>query len=569
MKDFSVKLATPAAHPPTPLSSSTITAPGIRHRNFFPIWFLWFSVVPLEILQLARSRVVDPDIWFHLRNVQQLFTTHVFPHADSYSFTSAGAPLLNHEWLSEIPYYAIYHSFGLQGLLALTLILWSLIFAGVYQMALRRGANFGDAALVTIVGAALASYDFAPRMRNFGWLCMVVLLLVLERFQRTRRGKGLWVLPLLFALWINLHGSWVFGFIVFGIYLVSGLVDGDWHHVEAERWQSRELRNLLIAAGVSLVAVFLNPYGYKLVRYPFEFLFGLKTNLENSAEWGSVNFHTWSGKLAMLTILSLLAAAWFSRKPWQLQDVLLVAFALWMSLAHLRFLPFAAIILVPILAPRLELLTPYDPGKDKPWLNLVMTLLVFCVLLWSYPSAAQLRSEVDSEYPVAALRFMQQHAIKGRLFHDYTFGGYIEWNAPTLPVFADGRTDLFIYNGVIDDYLKIIRIEQPLELLDKYQIEYVLFPVDTPLSYVLDHSAAWRTIYADPEVRLYERAQGSDGPRQDSNGQARVPEGPSFQSLTSFIAASRSHLHSRNSTRKWMCHRWICTACIRALEGRS
>jgi hypothetical protein len=457
---------------------------------------------------------VDPDIWFHLRNAQQLLTSHAFLHADSYTFTSMGAPLLNHEWLSELPYYAAFQAFGLRGLLAVDLVIWWIIFGGVYYLALRRGANFGEAALVTMVGVALAAYDFAPRMRDFGWLCLTLLFMALERFRRT--GKGLWVLPPLFALWINLHGSWVFGFVVMGIYFASSLVEGQWANIVAERWSPAQLRKILLAVAASLLALFANPYGYKLVRYPFEFLFGLKTNLENSVEWGSVNFQTGYGKLAMAMILALLAAAWFSSKPWQLQDVLLVAFALWMSLNHLRFLPFAAILLVPILGSRLQLFTDYDPKKDKPWLNLAMTAVIVGVILWMYPSAAQLQNEIDTQYPRDALHFMQQEQITGRLFHDYLFGGYLEWNAPALKTFADGRTDIFIYNGVINDYLEIVRIERPFELLDKYEIGYVLFPVNTPLSYLLDHSPSWRTIYQDKEVKLYQRmpvtATSREGP---------------------------------------------------------
>ena len=109
---------------------------------------------------------------------------------------------------------------------------------------------------------------------------------------------------------------------------------------------------------------------------------------------------------------------------------------------------------------------------------------------------------------------MQQKQITGRLFHDYIFGGYIEWNAPALRTFADGRTDIFIYNGVLADYLKIIRIERPFELLDKYKIDYVLFPLNMPLTYVLDHSAAWRMIYEDHVVKLYQRVPVKATPRE-------------------------------------------------------
>jgi hypothetical protein len=480
-----------------------VRSQAVRPRNFFPIPILWFSIVALEISLLAGLRIAEQDIWFHLRNAQELLTRHSFLRADLYTFTTAGAPLVNYEWLSELPYYFAFQAWGLRGLLAVCLVLLWLIFAAVYYMALRRGANCGDAALVTMAGVALGCYSFGPRMLHFGWLCLIALLLVLERFRQT--GKGLWVLPPLFALWINLHGSWVFGFVVMGAYIVCGLVEGQWNNVVAERWTPAQLRKLLLISAASVVALLANPYGYKGVWYPFDLLFRQKVYLDNMGEWRSVDFHTGWGKLAMFMILALLWTAWFSRKPWTLRDVLLATFAVWASLNHLRFLLFAAIILVPILAPRLQFFAPYDAKKDKPWLNLAITAAITAIIVGSFPSAAQLQNNIDSQFPRDALHFMQQRQITGRLLNWYDFGGYIEFYAPAIKTFADGRTDIFVYNDVLNDFMKINAIERPFELLDKYKIDYVLFPVDTRLRYVLDHSAAWRTIYEDKVVKLYQR----------------------------------------------------------------
>ena len=487
-----------AVLPPPPGKSS-----NIRHGNFFPFPLLWFSIIALEISVFAKIRVSESDIWFHLRNAQELLKTHTFLRADLYTFTSAGSPLVNFEWLSELPYYLAFRSFGPSGLLAVYLVVLWLIFGDVFYLALRRGANYADAGLVTMAAVVLGSYSVGPRMLHFGWLCLTVLLIVLAQFQQT--GKGLWMLPPLFAIWINLHGSWVFGLVVLGIYIVSGLVQGRWSTVVAECWAPAQLRKLIVASVASVAALFVNPYGYKLVWYPFDLLSRQTAVRRDIIEWQSVDFHTLYGTLAMLMILSLLAAAWFSPEPWELRDVLLVVFALWTSLTHVRFLVFAAIVLVPILAPRLRLFSPYDPEKDKPWLNLALVTVVAGIIFWAYPNPSEIQSLIDADFPRDALYFMQQKHITGRLFNFYDFGGYIEWNAPTIKTFADGRADIFTYNGVLDDYLKINNIEQPFELLDRYKIDYVLFPVGKRLTYVLDHSSGWKAIYSDRVVRLYER----------------------------------------------------------------
>ena len=482
------------------------TAPTSVTRTFFPFSWVWFSVIALAISVPAYLRIADGDIWVHLRNAKELLARGAFLHADGYTFTSSGAPLINFEWLSELPYYLAFTMWDLRGLLAVYLVLLWLIFGGVYWLAMRRGADPADAALVTMGGAFIGAFSYGPRMFQFGWLCLVALLLVLDYFERTE--KGIWTLPLIFGLWINLHGSWVLGFVVLGIYIVCGLITTHSARVFADHWTPHQLRNLLVATAASIAALFVNPYGYKLVWYPFE-LFSRQTAVrEQLTEWQSVDFHTFWGKLGMFMILGLLAAAWFSPKPWPLRDIFLATLAVWSSLTHIRFLLFAGIILVPIIAPRLQLLAYETTPKQRPWLNLVATAIIVAIIAWSYPSEAQLQKIVDTQYPRDALRFIQQKQITGRLFHYYAYGGYIEWFAPNIKTFADPRTDIFVYNGVLDDYLKINGIDESLELLDKYKVDYVLFPVGKHLNYLLDHSSTWRTIYADNVVKLYERSPG-------------------------------------------------------------
>ena len=478
-------------------------APGKAGGSFDSLPVLWFSLIALEVSLLAGLRIAEADIWFHLRNAHELLTRHAFLHADLYTFTAAGAPLVNFEWLSELPYYFGFHFWDLRGLLFVYVLLLWLIFAAVYYLALRRGASSTDAALVTMVGVFAGSYSFGPRMLHFGWLCLVSELLVLERFQRT--GKGLWWLPPIFALWINLHGSWVFGFVVLGICILSGVVEGQWKNITAERWAPIQLRKLLFAVAVSLAALFVNPYGYRLVWYPFELLYRQQQVQQIAPEWQSVDFHTMWGKLAMLMIFALLAAAWFSPKPWRLSDILLASFALWAALSHLRFLLFAAIILIPILASRLELIPRPDHTRSRPWPNLIAAAIVVVIILWGFPSNAQLHKTIDTLFPRDALRFMQENHIEGRLFSAGPFSGYVEFYAPELKTFADGRLDIFVYNGVINDYFRINHVERPLELLDQYSVEYVLLQPDKPLNYVLDRSPHWRTLYQDQTAKLYQR----------------------------------------------------------------
>ena len=487
-------------------SSAPLARQAGTARHWFPLPALLFCFIALVIFVLTPMRIAESDIWFHLRNAQQLITNHSFLRADLYTFTTAGAPLLNHEWLAELPYYAGFKAFGLQGLLAVNAIVLCLIYGAMYYLACRRGADPGDAAIVTITAVILGLYSSGPRMHNFGYMCMALLLIILERFQQT--GKGLWLLPPLFAVWVNLHGSWLLGFVLMGIYLVSGLVKEDQGRVFAEPWDRAKSGKLLLATAASAVALLMNPYGYRLAWYPFDVMFRQTANVANVIEWQSVDFNTLWGKLALGMVFVLLAVA-VSNVRWPVRDFLMACFAIYVGLTHVRFLLLAGVVLIPIIAPKLEMCPPYDPRRDRSWRNALGAIAILALLLWSYPSAARLQARIDSVFPHDALRFMQQNNLNGKLFHPYDFGGYIEWYAPDIKTFADGRTDIFVYNGVFADYLKARGVEQPFEIFDKYGIEYVLMEPDKPLAYLLDHSSQWQLVYGDLVARLYRRLDGN------------------------------------------------------------
>jgi hypothetical protein len=455
------------------------------------------------IFGFCVKQIAEPDIWWHLRDAAYLLQQHTIPSVDTYSFTAAGSPRLDFEWLSEVPFFLGFKAMGLQGILSVYFAVLVLIYVGVYYRSCRAGADCKDATIATLLAIFLGVVSIGPRTLLFGWLCMVGLLLVLDRFQRT--GKGLWLLPPLFALWINLHGSWVFGVIVLTLTIASGLVEGEWGLVVARRLTPRELKKLLLVLATSLAVLFFNPFGYKLVLYPFDLLFRKPGAMQAVEEWRSVDFSTGNGKLALIMILALLAAALFSRRRWKLDEVLLTAFALWAALSHVRFLFFAGLILVPILAPRLKLFPPYQREIDKPWLNAAIMAAIVGSMIFFFPSAAQLQQKVDEEYPRAALDFMQRQHLNGKIFNHYVWGGYLEWNAPELKPFIDGRGDVFVHNGVFDDFVKATEIKESLDILNRYRIDYALLNPNQPLAYLLEHSPEWRPTYTDKVAVLFER----------------------------------------------------------------
>ena len=459
----------------------------------------WFLLIACVTTILSVIRIAESDIWYHLRNAREIVQQGTVPRFDIYTFTSAGSPLIDYEWLSELVYLFAFVRWGQHGLLAVYTILIIASYWLVYRLACVRGANPMATALIAAFGIVLGSFSFGPRMMHFGWMCLVLVMLVLDAAER--RPLVMWLLPPLFCLWINLHGSWPFGFVVVGATIVDGAVRWRSRRVAGGSWSHRRLAGAVGAAAASVAALFVNPYGFPLVLYPFDLRFRQEYAMSVVYEWAPVDFRTLFGRLALVMIAGLVLVAWRSRMAWRIRDVLLACFALWAALTYQRFLGFAALVLIPIVAPRVRGL----PNMRTPVLDALLSLSLAILLIRSVPSRATLDRHIDSQFPRHALAFMDREGINGRLFNLFDFGGYIEWHAPRLKTFADGRADIFTYNGVLRDYMDAIWAGRTFEVLDKYQIEYVLIPPTGVISTTLRQSAEWSILHADDVAVLFER----------------------------------------------------------------
>jgi hypothetical protein len=264
----------------------------------------------------------------------------------------------------------------------------------------------------------------------------------------------------------------------------------------------------LAAAGIaSVAALFVNPFGWRLVAYPFEFASKQKLNVAHIEEWVSVDFHDPFGTFVMILLAALLGAALLRERRWRLADLLLLFLALYSGMTYIRFLFFLAIIAAPILAKLLDFIPGYEPEIDKPFLNAILMAITaaFLISYFPPPAPAALETSLAERYPVEILPYLREHPPAGRLLNLHLWGGFLIWHERNLKIFVDSRVDIYEYAGVFSDYLDLIGIQKPQEILDKYKIRYVLFPNNDKLSYVLDHDSRWKTDYRDELSVLFER----------------------------------------------------------------
>lgn len=484
--------------PLTPSSRAT-------SRVWCPFHAALAALVATMVFFFCGQSVADPDIWWHMENARILLTEHHWIRFDSYSYTVKGTPWVNSEWLSEVAYYAAWKVGGLKGLFTLYSFMAEFVTLGVLFLAYKVSGSIKAATLGCFIAVFLSVVNFGPRTILFGWACLVGVMLILWR-EVDHGDAPLWLLPVIFCMWANLHGSWLIGLIVFAMVVVSRLFDFRWGNIESRRWTPAQLRRLLLSGLITVCAVFVNPYGYKLVFYPFDLAFRQKLNVEHVEEWASINFHEPRGKIVFGLIILILALAFTAKEKWSLTEVLLIVFSLYASLTYIRFLFLAAILLTPIFARRFTFVPPYKREIDKPWLNALFVVVLCGIIAYRFPKTKTLSDDLNKKYPMGAIRYLQQHPSL-RVLNHYMWGGYMIWAKPAVPTFIDSRTDIFEYKGVLKDYLDILSLKNSLELIDKYHPDLIFFPSKDPVTYLLRHSEGWRIAYEDEASCIFARDQ--------------------------------------------------------------
>ena len=481
----------------------------------------------------------DPDIGWHLRNAAHLLQRHSFVRSDEYSYTLAGTPWVDPEWLAEVLFYAGRRLAGALGLYGAVLGLLETIFIGLFVLASRVSGSYTCGLIATSVGIVLATVSYGPRTLLFGWLCLVLELLLLQAFFQKHRAEGfmpdgftgtraLLPLPILFAFWINLHGSWLIGVVVLGLAVISASINIRSGLLQNHPLPGEARRQLCGIALVSVAALFLNPYGWHLVAYPFDLAFRQTLNIASIAEWQPTPLSSLRGRVLLSLCALALLRQLLRPRSWNLYELGLAALGLYAGLHYLRFLFLTSLLTLPMLTRDLRLspkgkvaskpagsrslnswlyLLSRDVGGDtgRLWLRGVALASLACVVVRIAQASGQALTKAPDFPAERATAYLKDFHPQGRVFNDFLWGGYLEWNAPQIPVFIDSRVDIFERAGIFADYLDAIRLRNSLAILCKYRIHYVLFEKDTPLTYLLLHTSGWHSLYQDKETVLLER----------------------------------------------------------------
>jgi hypothetical protein len=470
----------------------------------FPV-MLASTLVALAVLSV-RSRFNDPDLWWHLRTGQIIWTNRAIPRTDVLSFTAGGHAWVAHEWLSQLSMYAAWRAGNYTGLM-----LWFTFAAGALLVVQYVSCSlYSGNAKVAFLGVLTAWFfttvglAIRPQLLGFTLLAGEVLILQLGR---SRDGRWFFLLPPLFTLWVNLHGSFFLGLMVLAVVVLSGLFNVTAGLLVSRPFDPARRKALLWAAGLSIAALFVNPVGSKLLAYPLRTIFDQRMQLDAVTEWQRLSFDDVRafGLLALAGAILLIAL--IRRMTLYTDEVALLAVAFGMAVLHQRLLFAWGILASPILCRQLaSTWDAYAPARDRMLPNAVLIFGSWSVALLAFPSPVALASQVDRGNPVQAVDFIRREHFAGNMLNEYAYGGYLSWALPEQKIFIDGRADVYAWSGVFEDYGSWATLrDDPNRLLDKYGIAWCVLSQSSPLARVMSYLPGWAQRYSDSSSVIFTR----------------------------------------------------------------
>ncbi len=455
----------------------------------------------VAIFVMAVREATDSDMWWHLATGRYILEHHIIPRYDVFSYTVPHHRWFTHEWLTQVAMYSLYHLGGKAALILATSATVTAAFALVYGQCEGRPYV---AIFTVLVGAVASAVTWGPRPQMLNILLAALFTTLLERYRRGDR-RVLWAFPPLTALWVNLHSGFFLGLGLLGAVLVGEggtflLRRSTSRTLSAPRW-----RGLALVLFLCLLAVLLNPNGYRMLLYPFDTL-GSQAMQTYIQEWASPSFHRPEYWPFALLLLGGAAALILSRRSVNLTDLLLFLGFGFAGLLSARHIPLFAVVAVPVVSRALgrgRVSASRHPGMI--FLNwAILLLLIFVAGLWITDVLEQDQQVEVARYPVAALDYIRSHGLADRhIYNSYNWGGYLIWEG--LPVFIDGRADVY-GDAFMDEYVLAYQLRGDWRVpLEKYGVDYVLIESRASFARLLEETSEWEGVYRDDVATVFVR----------------------------------------------------------------
>jgi hypothetical protein len=484
-------------------------------RFYFPRFqdFIFIIIFIGALVIGDRMLNTDSDIGRDITIGNYILGNHKIPNTNILSFTKPDEPRPPYEWLAQVLFSISNRLLNLDGVVLLTALIIAAGFSVVYFDSQNRSSLPITSLILTLWSAAASSIHWLSRPHIFSFLFFAIWIQWLERIRNGRKFP-LWVFPGLMLVWANTHGGFLFGLLAWFAYFGGWL--WEWSRRTADKMIGR---NLFIIGGSSLVASIITPDLWQNWH-------GVLNNnniyiLSHTSETLPPNPFI-PGTLPFFGLLGLTLLMFINnkRRTAANQYFLLFGFGL-ISLTMARNIPFFVISTVPILSVWIENFSNIVPAwstlengflkidaklQSYFWSILIVLASVGLMASYQFRNLSYIYQFDAKKFPVEAINWVADHPLKGNMFNDFNWGGYILYRLwPSEKVFIDSQSD-FYGETITRRYASILNGEENWDKeLEEFNVDWIIVSPQTGLSKVVNNNSFWQLTYHDAVTVIYVR----------------------------------------------------------------
>jgi hypothetical protein len=496
---------------------SIITRSGRGYHPSLPafLFLIWALLIPLFEGETMVNADGDPSR--HIRHGQAILAQHDVIRNDPFSFTKPGKPFVGFEYGSQVLLTLGHELGGTAGMAVLATLVIAGTLALLLWWLLRRGVDPLLAIATVMSVAILTNIHWLARPHVFSWPLTTGLLAMLEA---ERLPRWPWFAAL-FVFWVNLHGAFVFGWILIGMYIAGHIAEW-WFTTDPTVKRAERTRALALVPilAVTVLASVLNPYGWHLPQHVVQF-FGDPWLRRLTQEFQSPDFHSYDLYPFLLALLGLMALLAFRPRP-RWTHLMVILGSVGMALLAQRNIVQFGLIAVPLVALDLndwwnrrigagKFATNFKAaattGLTWPWVALTTIMLVGLALSRGRIGDRELIPDGFSpvRFPVTAVAEARKAGVEGRIFNEFIWSGYVLYAWPEMKVFIDGGSDF--YGGeLLRTHRDIMNLQTGWrDSLDAYRIDLTMTATGRPITEELLRDPQWVPRFCDSTAVLLSR----------------------------------------------------------------
>lgn len=461
------------------------------------VFFIFFIIAAALVAFSGNS--AEPDLWGHLKYGQDTYEAKALVRQDIYSYSSYGAPWVNHEWLAELIFYVIFKFSGSKGLLIFKFLVGLIILFIIYKSVARNTKSLLLQTVVILYSLLCIGDAFALRPHIFTYLFLTMEVALIINFEHSANPKWLYALPVIFLFWCNLHGGFIAGM---GILLLYTLF---------KAFQKEITKRLLFTCLLSVAATFINPYGVSFWGFILE---AVSKDRVHILEWRSIAFSLENFNFFFIMALAIIGL-YFSKVKRRAFESVVILTAMFFSVRHLRHAHLFAILFSLYMPKHIDSFAKDWALRLENKFPRMFFIYIFALIpVFWLPAEFFLKNNrplgikiFENNYPVNAIEFMKSNNIKGNIFCWFDWAQMCIRELPEgSKVFFDGRYETVYSDEIIKEYFDMLF--HPTDGYKKYlsrfpETDIMLLSKRSSLSDVLLKDIEWLKIYSAGEALIF------------------------------------------------------------------